>query len=52
MLAIRLFLGFSALLWLPYGIYCFLQPNSLTEAAGPAVWLLGRSGSVVHAPAD
>ncbi len=34
MLAIRLFLGFSALIWFPYGIFCFLQPGYLTEAAG------------------
>ena len=73
MLVIRLFLGFSAFVWLPYGIFCFLQPGYLTEAAGLgltsatattevramygglqaglAIWLLGRSGSVVHAPA-
>ena len=37
MLAIRLFLVFSALLWLPYGILCFLQPAYLTEAAGLAL---------------
>jgi Domain of unknown function (DUF4345) len=24
----------SAIVWLPYGIYCFLQPGSLAEAAG------------------
>ncbi len=37
MLAIRLFLGFSALIWLPYGILCFLQPAFLTEVAGLAL---------------
>ncbi len=52
MLAIRLFLGFSSLLWLPYGILCVLQPAYLTEAAGLAIWLLGRTGTAVHAPAD
>jgi hypothetical protein len=24
----------SALIWLPYGVYCFLEPDSLAEAAG------------------
>jgi hypothetical protein len=33
-MAVRIFLGLSALIWLPYGIYCFLQPASLAEAAG------------------
>ena len=37
MLTIRLFLGFSALLWLPYGVFCFLQPTYLTEAVGLAL---------------
>lgn len=32
----RIFLGASALLWLPYGIYCFLQPGFLAGAAGVA----------------
>ncbi len=39
MLATRLFLAFSALVWLPYGIFCFFQPSFLNEAAG----LLGTS---------
>lgn len=30
----RIFLGASALLWLPYGIFCFLQPEFLAGAAG------------------
>ncbi len=25
---------FSAIIWLPYGLYCFFQPGSLAEAAG------------------
>lgn len=25
---------FSAIIWLPYGIYCFLQPGALAESAG------------------
>ena len=27
-------LGLSAIIWLPYGVYCFLQPGALTEAVG------------------
>ena len=30
----RIFLVLSALLWLPYGIYCFFVPGSLADAAG------------------
>lgn len=33
-MASRVFLGLSALLWLPYGILCFLQPSLLEGAAG------------------
>lgn len=33
-MATQLFLGFSALLWLLYGLYCFFVPGSLAEAAG------------------
>ena len=33
-MATRIFLALSALLWLPYGVYCFAQPGSLAEAAG------------------
>jgi hypothetical protein len=33
-MAARIFLALSALLWLPYGIYCLLVPGSLAEAAG------------------
>ena len=29
----RLFLAANALLWLPYGLYCFLVPEFLAEAA-------------------
>src|SRR5512134_944627 len=35
-MATRIFLALSALLWLPYGIYCFAAPASLAEAAGVA----------------
>jgi hypothetical protein len=34
MLARNLFLGFSALLWISYGVFCFLQPSFLEQAAG------------------
>jgi Domain of unknown function (DUF4345) len=30
----RVFLGLSALVWLPYGLYCFFRPDSLADAAG------------------
>ena len=32
----QIFLGLSALLWLPYGIFCLLQPSFLEGAAGIA----------------
>jgi len=32
----RAFLAVSALVWLPYGIYCFFQPGYLAGAAGVA----------------
>jgi hypothetical protein len=35
-LATRIFLFLSVLVWLPYGIYCFLQPGALAESAGVA----------------
>jgi uncharacterized protein DUF4345 len=30
----RVFLVLSAILWLPYGLYCLFVPHSLAEAAG------------------
>jgi hypothetical protein len=33
-MAARIFLAFSALLWLPYGVYCFFDPGFLAGAAG------------------
>lgn len=33
-MATRVFLGLSALLWFPYGLYCLFVPGSLAEAAG------------------
>jgi len=32
----RVFLGFVAVLFLPYGIYCFFAPGALAEIAGVA----------------
>ena len=32
----RIFLGLSALLWLPYGVFCLVQPSFLAGAAGVA----------------
>jgi hypothetical protein len=28
------FLTFSAVVWLPYGLYCFINPEALAETAG------------------
>ena len=36
-MARRIFLGLSALVWLPYGIFCFFQPAYLEGAAGVAI---------------
>lgn len=33
-MATRVFLAASALIWLPYGLFCFAQPSFLVEAAG------------------
>lgn len=33
-MAARIFLAIVALVWLPYGIFCFIQPGFLQEAAG------------------
>jgi hypothetical protein len=30
----KLFLGLSALVWFPYGLYCFFAPTALGEMAG------------------
>ena len=35
-MATRIFLALSALIWLPYGLYCFFQPESLGDGAGVA----------------
>jgi hypothetical protein len=34
MTATKFFLGFSVLLWLPYGLYCTFAPGYLGEVAG------------------
>ena len=36
MLAVRIFLALSALIWLPYGVFCLIQPQFLAGAAGVA----------------
>ncbi len=33
-MAVRIFLGISAAVWLPYGLFCLFQPAFLGEAAG------------------
>jgi hypothetical protein len=30
----KLFLGLSALIWFPYGLYCFFAPTALAGSAG------------------
>ena len=42
-MATRVFLSLSALVWLPYGIFCFFQPGFLEGAAG--VVALSPTGS-------
>lgn len=32
----RIFFALTALVWLPYGIFCFFQPGYLADAAGVA----------------
>jgi hypothetical protein len=34
--ATRIFLAVSAVVWLPYGVFCFLSPGYLQQAAGIA----------------
>jgi hypothetical protein len=35
-MATRIFLAFTVLVWLPYGLYCLFRPESLSDAAGVA----------------
>ena len=40
----RVFLGFQALLFIPYGLYCLVKPGFLEEAAG--VSAAGITGTI------
>lgn len=33
-MGMKIFLGLSVLLWLPYGLYCLIDPGYLAEVAG------------------
>jgi hypothetical protein len=44
-MAARIFLGLSALLWVPYGIYCFLEPGSLAAAASAGIAAQNATGT-------
>jgi hypothetical protein len=33
-MALRMFLAAMAIVWLPYGLYCFLDPDALRSMAG------------------
>ncbi|HWP65803.1 MAG TPA: DUF4345 family protein [Candidatus Limnocylindria bacterium] len=33
-MVVRIFLAAMAIVWLPYGLYCFLDPNALRTLAG------------------
>lgn len=35
-MALVIFLGLEAAIWLPYGLYCFAAPGALAQAAGVA----------------
>lgn len=35
-MGMKIFFGFSVLVWLPYGVYCVFVPESLAEVAGVA----------------
>ena len=43
-MGIRIVLALSALIWLPYGIFCFLQPGALAQSA--QVVATGPTGTV------
>ncbi len=43
-MAARLFLLVCAIVWLPYGLYCLVQPDSLATAAG--VVSTSRTGTI------
>ena len=42
-MASRIFLALSAVVWLPYGLFCFLRPDALADSAG--ILALGGTGS-------
>lgn len=44
-MAARIFLGLSALLWLPYGILCFFQPGVLGESGSAGLVATTATGS-------
>lgn len=48
----RIFLGLQALLWLPYGVFCFFQPAFLGEAAGVTIGSTTAIFSLFRVPAD
>ena len=33
-MAVKIFLGLSVAIWMPYGLFCFFQPGFLSETAG------------------
>ena len=48
-MAARIFLGLSALIWLPYGIWCLLDPAQLAGSAGVSfVSATGQHGAARH----
>ena len=44
-MAARIFLGLSALLWLPYGLYCFIAPEFLATDGSAGVVAATATGS-------
>lgn len=44
-MAARIFLGLSALLWIPYGIYCFLVPEVLGSEGSAGVVAATATGN-------
>lgn len=44
-MAERIFLGLSAVIWLPYGIYCFLAPEFLATEGSAGVVASTATGS-------
>jgi hypothetical protein len=44
-MAARIFLGLSALIWLPYGLYCFFSPGFLAGEGSAGVVAATATGS-------